>query len=116
MTALQDSRKEQNDQFHVFSEKVDRRLSAIQRVNIENIEKINTTLEDRMNSLQESNEKRLEQMQGIVDEKLQKTLESRLSKSFEIVNKRLESVGQGLGEMKALAYRHKVTEKCSDKC
>ena len=32
MTALQDSRKEQNDQFHVFSEKVDRRLSAIQRV------------------------------------------------------------------------------------
>ena len=103
VTALQDSRKEQNDQFHVFSEKVDRRLSAIQRVNIENIEKINTTLEDRMNSLQESNEKRLEQMQGIVDEKLQKTLESRLSKSFEIVNKQLESVGQGLGEMKALA-------------
>jgi len=92
VTALQDSRKEQNDQFHVFSEKVD-----------ENIEKINTTLEDRMNSLQESNEKRLEQMQGIVDEKLQKTLESRLSKSFEIVNKQLESVGQGLGEMKALA-------------
>ena len=32
VTALQDSRKEQNDQFHVFSEKVDRRLSAIQRV------------------------------------------------------------------------------------
>ncbi|HBV48981.1 MAG TPA: hypothetical protein DEB54_07675, partial [Lactobacillus sp.] len=103
VTALQDSRKEQNDEFHVFSEKVDRRLSAIQRANIENIEKINTTLEDRMNSLQESNEKRLEQMQGIVDEKLQKTLESRLSKSFEIVNKQLESVGQGLGEMKALA-------------
>ena len=62
MTALQDSRKEQNDQFHVFSEKVDSRLSAIQRANIENIEKINMILENKMNSLQESNERRLEQM------------------------------------------------------
>jgi DNA recombination protein RmuC len=56
-----------------------------------------------MKSLQESNEKRLEQMQGVVDEKLQKTLETRLSQSFELVSKQLESVGQGLGEMKALA-------------
>ena len=42
-------------------------------------------------------------MQGVVDEKLQKTLETRLSQSFELVSKQLESVGQGLGEMKALA-------------
>ena len=56
-----------------------------------------------MKALQESNEKRLEQMQGVVDEKLQKTLETRLAQSFELVSKQLESVGQGLGEMKALA-------------
>lgn len=56
-----------------------------------------------MKSLQESNEKRLEQIQGVVDEKLQKTLETRLAQSFELVSKQLESVGQGLGEMKALA-------------
>jgi len=42
-------------------------------------------------------------MQGVVDEKLQKTLETRLTQSFELVSKQLESVGQGLGEMKALA-------------
>ncbi len=42
-------------------------------------------------------------MQSVVDEKLQKTLETRLSKSFELVSKQLESVGEGLGEMKALA-------------
>lgn len=39
----------------------------------------------------------------MVDEKLQKTLETRLAQSFELVSKQLESVGQGLGEMKALA-------------
>lgn len=101
--ALQKSREEQNNQLHTFGEQVDSRLSSVQHANTENIEKINTTLENKMKELQESNEKRLEQMQGVVDEKLQKTLESRLSQSFELVSKQLESVGQGLGEMKALA-------------
>lgn len=102
-SALQKSREEQNNQLHTFGEQVDGRLSSVQRANSENIEKINTTLENKMKELQESNEKRLEQMQGVVDEKLQKTLETRLSQSFELVSKQLESVGQGLGEMKALA-------------
>ncbi|MCI8428234.1 MAG: DNA recombination protein RmuC [Lachnospira sp.] len=103
MTALQKSREEQNNQLHVFGEQVDGRLSSIQRANADNIEKINVTLESKMKALQESNEKRLEQIQGVVDEKLQKTLETRLAQSFELVSKQLESVGQGLGEMKALA-------------
>ncbi|MEY8391136.1 DNA recombination protein RmuC [Lachnospiraceae bacterium 45-W7] len=102
-TALQTNREEQNKQLHTFGEQVDNRLSSIQNANTENIEKINTTLENKMKSLQESNEKRLEQIQGVVDEKLQKTLETRLAQSFELVSKQLESVGQGLGEMKALA-------------
>jgi DNA anti-recombination protein RmuC len=38
--------------------------------NAENLEKVNATLERKMQALQESNEKRLEQMQGVVDEKL----------------------------------------------
>lgn len=101
--ALQHSREEQNKQLHTFGEQVDGRLSSIQRANAESIEKVNTTLASKMRELQESNEKRLEQMQGVVDEKLQKTLETRLSQSFELVSKQLESVGQGLGEMKALA-------------
>ncbi len=100
---LSSNRSEVNQQLHTFGEQVDNRLSSIQRANTENIEKINTTLENKMKALQESNEKRLEQIQGVVDEKLQKTLETRLAKSFELVSKQLESVGQGLGEMKALA-------------
>ncbi len=101
--ALKTSREEQYNQLSTFSEQVDGRLSSIQNANVQNIDKINATLESKMKALQESNEKRLEQMQNVVDEKLQKTLETRLAMSFELVSKQLESVGQGLGEMKALA-------------
>ena len=100
---LQGNRDEINKQLREFAESLDTRLSSIQRGNVENIEKVNATLESKMKALQESNEKRLEQMQGVVDEKLQKTLESRLAQSFELVSKQLESVQQGLGEMKNLA-------------
>jgi len=102
-TTLQGNRTEINKQLNDLQERLDNRLSSIQRANSENIEKVNLTLENKMKSLQESNEKRLEQMQGVVDEKLQKTLDTRLAQSFEIVGKQLESVQQGLGEMKNLA-------------
>jgi len=102
-TTLQGTREETNKQLREFQMQLDNRLSSIQRDNTGNIEKINETLENKMKALQESNEKRLEQMQGVVDEKLQKTLETRLAQSFEIVSKQLESVQQGLGEMKNLA-------------
>jgi len=100
---LQTSREETNKQLREFQEQLDSRLSSIQRDNSDNIEKVNITLENKMKALQESNEKRLEQMQGVVDEKLQKTLETRLAQSFELVSKQLDSVQQGLGEMKNLA-------------
>ena len=100
---LQGNRTEINRQLHEFQEQLDRRLVSIQRGNAENIEKMNSVIENRMRALQESNEKRLEQMQAVVDEKLQKTLETRIAQSFELVNKQLDSVQQGLGEMKNLA-------------
>jgi DNA recombination protein RmuC len=100
---LRDNRDEINTQLREFQAQTDFRLSSIQRSSIENIEKINATLENKIKSLQDSNEKRLEQMQNIVDEKLQKTLETRLATSFELVSKQLDSVQKGLGEMTNLA-------------
>lgn len=100
---LKISREEINKQLQNFNQQVDARLLAVSKQNAENNEKVNATLEAKMRNLQESNEKRLEQMQNIVDEKLQKTLETRLSRSFETVGKHLESVQLGLGEMKSLA-------------
>ena len=100
---LSGNREEINRQLAEFQRQMETRLFDIQRAGTESNERINATLESKMKALQESNEKRLEQMQGVVDEKLQKTLETRLAQSFELVSKQLESVGQGLGEMKALA-------------
>jgi len=102
-STLQGNREETNKQLREFQMQLDSRLSSVQRDSASNLEKVNTTLESQMKTLQESNEKRLEQIQGVVDEKLQKTLETRLAQSFELVGKQLESVQQGLGEMKSLA-------------
>ena len=60
-------------------------------------------LEQRMQDLVLATEGKLEAMRVTVDEKLQKTLNERLGQSFEIVNRQLESVQKGLGEMQLLA-------------
>ena len=60
-------------------------------------------LGDKQQRLLESTEKKLEEMRMMVDEKLQKTLNERLGQSFELVNKQLEGVQKGLGEMQTLA-------------
>lgn len=60
-------------------------------------------IENRLQSIQEDNNKKLEQMRMTVDEKLHKTLEARLGESFRLVSERLELVHRGLGEMQNLA-------------
>lgn len=56
-----------------------------------------------LKTIQENNESKLNEMRAVVEEKLQSTLEKRLTGSFELVNKQLEAVQKGLGEMQALA-------------
>lgn len=67
------------------------------------LEIINRNLTNSVKEMQESNEKRLEEMRQTVEEKLEQTLQKRLKASFETVSKQLESVNQGLGEMKNVA-------------
>ena len=64
---------------------------------------INRNLTNSVKEMQASNEKRLEEMRQTVEEKLEQTLQNRLQASFETVSKQLESVNQGLGEMKTVA-------------
>lgn len=66
-------------------------------------EKSRETLEQKFRHIQESNEKKLDEMRQTVDEKLQSTLEKRLGESFKLVSERLEAVQRGLGEMQSLA-------------
>ena len=74
-------------------------LAAIEQ----RIRGLSDTLDLKMKALQESNDRRLDQMRQTVDEKLQSTLEKRLGESFKIVSERLEAVQRGLGEMQNLA-------------
>ena len=71
--------------------------------NEQRIEKMRDTLEKSVGRMQEENAKKLDEMRKTVDEKLQSTLEERLSRSFSLVNERLEQVYRGLGEMQTLA-------------
>lgn len=82
-------------------------FSTIQKnQNVASAEKLvemRQTIEKSIGSLQEGNEKKLEEMRNTVDEKLQKTLETRLGESFKLVSERLEAVHKGLGDMQQLA-------------
>jgi DNA recombination protein RmuC len=78
-------------------------LSAHARLMHQNLSEVRTTLDTRLQAMQQGNETRLEQMRATVEEKLQTTLESRLGESFRLVSERLEQVHKGLGEMQVLA-------------
>ncbi len=85
--------------FKGFQENFDRNVESFNNLQREKFGQ----LADKQKELVESTEKQLELMRTTVDEKLQKTLNERLSQSFELVGKQLESVQNGLGEMRNIA-------------
>ena len=60
-------------------------------------------LNDSMARLRAENNTQIENIRHTLDEKLQTTLDTRLTKSFGLVNERLEQVYRGLGEMQSVA-------------
>ena len=80
----------------------------------EQMEALNASTEKRLADMQralageirymaEQNAKNLENIRQTVDEKLTSTLENRLNKSYSIINERLEAVYKGIGEVQQLA-------------
>lgn len=67
------------------------------------LDNMRRTLADGVRGMQESNRAQLEDIRKTVDEKLQSTLEKKLNDSFQMVSERLEQVYKGLGEMQSLA-------------
>ncbi len=67
------------------------------------LDNMRRTLSDGVRGIQESNRAQLEDIRKTVDEKLQSTLEKKLNDSFQMVSERLEQVYKGLGEMQSLA-------------
>lgn len=67
------------------------------------IESMRKTMDENMRLLREENTKKLSEMRATVDEKLNDTLEKRLNSSFAQVSERLEQVYKSLGEVHGLA-------------
>ncbi len=97
------SRKENQDTLMNFQNSINAKFDTLSKNTQESLDKQKETVQTSLKNIQDSNEKKLEQMRLTVDEKLQSTLEKRLNSSFELVSKQLESVQKGLGEMQSLA-------------
>lgn len=98
-SSISDISTQQKNQLDSFSNQ----LFNLTKTNEDKFIVITDTLENRLKSLQEDNNLKLEKMRETVDEKLHLTLEKRLGESFKIVSERLELVHKGLGEMQNLA-------------
>lgn len=86
-----------------FQAAVNNKLDTLTKISQDSFLKQLQMVQSSLKHIQESNEKKLEEMRVTVDEKLQSTLEKRLTSSFELVTKQLEAVQKGLGEMQTLA-------------
>jgi len=97
--SLKISSDSQKTQLGIFAEQ----LKHQSTLNVQSLDKMTKTIEDRLKQIQEDTNIKLEKMRETVDEKLHKTLELRLSESFRTVQTQLEQVHKGLGEMQTLA-------------
>jgi len=78
-------------------------IESFREENSKAMDKIRETVEKRLSDIQKENNEKLNKMREMVEEKIQASLEKRLGESFNTVNKQLEAVHKGLGEMKNLA-------------
>ena len=96
------SRKETSESLNSRLSEMNALIREIQQINTQQSEKLSTTLTKNIDSLLESNEKKLDQMRMTVDEKLTDTLSKRLDSSFKVVGEQLKSVYESLGEMRKI--------------
>lgn len=86
-----------------LSETVTKSMNDIRDRTLEQNEKQSKIVEAAIVKMQESNEKKLDEMRMTVDEKLTSTLTTRLNTSFKTVSDQLEKLYTSLGEMKELS-------------
>lgn len=96
-------RAEQAESLRSFGESLGLQLQQLTQRNVEVVDTLRQSVEERLTAIQSDNNQKLEQMRLTVDEKLHNTLEQRLGESFKLVSDRLEQVHKGLGEMQSLA-------------
>ncbi len=78
---------------------LENRFQTLESSNNERLEAIKRTMSEHLDKLSETNQKKLDSIQSMVSEKL----ESNLKESFRVVSERLEQVHKSLGEMQTIA-------------
>ncbi len=84
-------------------ETLNKSLNEIRDKNAEQSREQTKAIETSISKMQESNEKKLDEMRSTVDEKLTSTLTKRLDSSFKTVSEQLENLYKSLGEMRELS-------------
>lgn len=92
-----------NSSVSSMGQMIEGRLKSSESNNEQKLEAIRQTMERNIANMQLENNKRLSEIQNIVDQKLQKTLDEKVSQSFRTVSEQLEKVYKGLGEMQSVA-------------
>lgn len=81
----------------------EKRLDSLSGAIATGLEGMRKSLNDQLTSIRDSNDAALRQMRSTVEEKLQQTLNERITESFRKVDEQLQSVYNGLGEMRQVA-------------
>lgn len=92
-----------NDSVVIQLKQFEQRLKTLEQTNEQKLEAMRDTISKKLSYLQDDNNKKLDEIRNTVDEKLQKTLEEKMTRSFQLVSERLEEVYKGLGEMQTIA-------------
>lgn len=102
-TSFKETRQELNGSFRLLSNALTTLLDQANRESGDKLKDIRETVEKKLLTIQEENNRKLDEMRKVVDEKLQETVEKRFNESFQMISERLEQVHKGLGEMQSLA-------------
>ncbi len=82
---------------------LEERLKTLETTNEQKLSQMRESITSHLTSISDMNSKRLEEIRKTVDEKLQESIEERMNRSFRRVSESLEEVYKGIGEMKTLA-------------
>ena len=103
---LSEQGAEVRDQLAKFDERFGNfttQIQGFQEQMTKNLGDVRNTVESHLKDIRDDNNSQLEKMRNTVDEKLSKTLNENLARSFAQVQKQLEEVHKGLGEMQSVA-------------
>lgn len=100
---ITEKQSEMNKAVVTSLEQMENRFKTFEQTNEQKLEAMREVMIKSLTTMQEDNTKKLDDVRRTVDEKLQKTLEEKMNESFKVVSERLEQVHKGLGEMQTLA-------------